>query len=252
MTLQSSDGVAGVRIVQTSLQGATRSLIAAAMGAESGAAYRLVNSYSIALADKDPAYGALLREGGVNLPDGKPLAAVLRWRTGQQFGQVRGPSLFVRCLDEGRSLGVRHYFLGGTADLLHRLTSRAESQFPGLRIAGSYAPPFRALTPSEVNAQDDLIRAAKPDVVWVGLGTPRQDFEADRLAKALNVTAVGVGAAFDFFAQTKHEAPAWVQALGMEWSFRLMSEPRRLWRRYLFGNAKFVQIAWRERQVNER
>lgn len=210
--------------------------------------YRLVNSYSLALADQDARYHALLSTQGVNFPDGKPLAIVLRALARRNFphGQVRGPSFFAKCLDEGRSYGIRHFFLGGSPELLGSLTDRVSELFPGIQIAGTYSPPFRSLTHEEIHEQDRRIRSASPDVVWVGLGTPKQDFEAQRIRDEVGVATAGVGAAFDFVAGTKTEAPKWLRGLGLEWMFRLATEPRRLWRRYLFGNCRFLLLVARE------
>ncbi|MDP9889822.1 exopolysaccharide biosynthesis WecB/TagA/CpsF family protein [Pseudarthrobacter enclensis] len=102
------------------------------------------------------------------------------------------------------------------------------------------SPPFSAMSPREYESQDRRIEDTNPDIVWVGLGTPKQDFEAQRLATAGNFFAVAVGAAFDFSAGTKKEAPRWITALGFEWLFRLAAEPKRLWRRYLIGNFVFL------------
>lgn len=224
-------------------------LLARAKAGRSPMAYRLVNSYTFALADQMRAYHHLLRNQGINLPDGRPLVQSLNTLVpaAGDFRQVRGPSLFVECLDRGRSSGVRHFFLGGTDELLTKLTVEAGRLYPGIVICGTESPPFRELTAAESRAQDELIASAAPDLVWVGLGTPKQDFEAQRLCDQLDLTAVGVGAAFDFVAGTKREAPVWLRRLSLEWLFRLATEPRRLWRRYLFGNTRFLWLVLRSR-----
>ena len=238
----------GISVERTSLDAAVATFI---QGVASGAlaqAHRLVNSYTFALADTEPAYKALLAHSGVNLPDGKPLVAALNRldRRAQPFRQVRGPSFFVKCLDEGRAQGVRHFFLGGSADLLDALKLTVNKRFPGTEIVGTISPPFRPLTDTERAEQDAAIRASGAQVVWVGLGTPKQDFEAQRICDALGITTAAVGAAFDFVAGTKPEAPNWMRRVGLEWVFRLISEPRRLWRRYLFGNTRFLMLVLRE------
>jgi len=213
-------------------------------------AHRLVNSYTFALSDTDNAYMSLLAQSGVNLPDGRPLVVALNRlrldRSGQPFEQVRGPSFFVRCLDEGRAQGVRHFFLGGSPELLETLKDCVDRRFPGVHIVGMISPPFRQLTDAERTEQDVEISASGAHVVWVGLGTPKQDFEAQRIYEECGVTTAAVGAAFDFVAGTKPEAPNWLRQLGLEWVFRLLSEPRRLWRRYLFGNTRFLMLVLRE------
>lgn len=209
--------------------------------------WRLVNTFNISLLRSDPAYAAILRGEGVNLADGKPVAWALR-HVGRHSGsvtapgQVRGPSLFCTVLDRGRSADVGHFLLGGTPETLAALVAAIERRFPGARIVGAESPPFRTLTPEELAAQDARIRASGADLVWVGLGTPRQDGEAARLARSLQRPAIGVGAAFDFVAGTRAEAPVWVQRLALEWLFRFATEPRRLWQRYTIGIVKFLAV----------
>ena len=238
----------GISVERTSLDEAVSVLVQGAVVGAVARTYRLVNSYTFALADTDPTYQALLARSGVNLPDGKPLVAALNCldRGGHPFGQVRGPSFFVKCLDEGRAQGVRHFFLGGSPELLESLQRAVGQRFPGIQIVGMISPPFRPLTDTERAEQDAEIKASGAQVVWVGLGTPKQDFEAQRIRDEVGVTTAGVGAAFDFVAGTKPEAPEWMRRLSLEWVFRLMSEPRRLWRRYLFGNTRFLMLVLRE------
>jgi N-acetylglucosaminyldiphosphoundecaprenol N-acetyl-beta-D-mannosaminyltransferase len=237
----------GISVERTSMDEAVAALV---RGAVAGAAqaHRLVNSYTFALADTDPTYHALLARSGVNLPDGKPLVAALNRldRGGRPFGHVRGPTFFVKCLDEGRGQDVRHFLLGGSPELLESLKRAVDQRFPGIQIVGMISPPFRALTDPERAIQDADIKASGAQVVWVGLGTPKQDFEAQRIYDEVGVTTAAVGAAFDFLAGTKPEAPEWMHRLSLEWVFRLKSEPRRLWRRYLFGNTRFLMLVLRE------
>lgn len=238
----------GISVVKTSLDEAVSVFVQGLICGAPAQAHRLVNSYTFALADTDPNYQALLEGPGVNLPDGKPLVAALNRldRGSQRFGQVRGPSFFERCLDEGRALGVRHFFLGGSVDLLESLKDVVDRRSPGAQIVGMISPPFRPLTDIERVHQDSEIKSSEPHVVWVGLGTPKQDFEAQRICDSLGVTTAAVGAAFEFAAGTKPEAPEWIRRLSLEWLFRMISEPRRLWRRYLFGNTRFISLVLRE------
>jgi N-acetylglucosaminyldiphosphoundecaprenol N-acetyl-beta-D-mannosaminyltransferase len=202
----------------------------------------LLNAYSIALADKHGPFRSALEVPALNLPDGKPLSWTSRVRGDRPpLRQVRGPQLFLDTLDVGRAHQVKHFLLGSTEEVLKTLRTNLVRQFPGLVIAGTYSPPFRALTPEELSHQDALIKASGADIVWVGLGTPKQDFEARRLAEDVGVVAIAVGAAFDFAAGSVREAPAWIRAIGMEWAYRLGVEPRRLWKRYVFGNARFLK-----------
>ncbi|MCX8496119.1 MAG: WecB/TagA/CpsF family glycosyltransferase [Akkermansiaceae bacterium] len=200
----------------------------------------MANAYTIALADREDAYRRLINQG-VAFADGRPVIWFSRLtRQTPEIQQVRGLDLFLDVLDVGRSSGVRHFLLGSTDEVLARLRASLAERFEGLEIAGSYSPPFRALTAEEIADQDELIRQSDADIVWVGLGTPKQDIEARRLTMSTARPAIAVGAAFDFASGALPIAPIWMQRSGLEWAFRLASEPRRLWRRYLFGNVRFV------------
>lgn len=212
----------------------------------------LANAYTIALADRDETYRQLINRG-IIFADGKPITWFSRLsRQTPQIRQVRGPQLFLDVLDVGRSSGVRHFLLGSTEEVIESLRGRLAERFAGLEIVGSYSPPFRQLTAEEFAYQDALIRQSDADIVWVSLGTPKQDIEAARLAQKTARPAVAVGAAFDFAAGNLRIAPNWMQRAGLEWLFRLISEPKRLWRRYLFGNARFVWAVLRRHIAKQR
>jgi len=215
-----------------------------ARASQRGTHVHLVNAYTLALADRDPLLATTLRSG-LNLIDGTPLAWLAPKPDSSRTSHhaCRGPGLFHGALHAGIAHGVRHYLLGGSPETLTTLQERIELMHPGAAIAGVCSPPFRMLTSDERDAILDGIRTSQADIVWVGLGTPKQDFEVRTIAEALPVTAVAVGAAFDFAAGLKPEAPAWLQGSGLEWTFRLATEPRRLWRRYIFGNARFLRLA---------
>lgn len=210
-----------------------------------GWAVRLANAYSVVVADSDPAYAAVLNGPGRTFADGAPIEWIMRRRSVPGAGRVRGPSFFKECLRAGQELGVRHFFLGTTEETLAALAAQISQEFPSAKIAGTWAPPFGPVDDDFVAAAVHRIGDTGPHIVWVALGTPKQDFAAERLAAATGSLCIGVGAAFDFVAQTKAEAPEWMQRAGAEWMFRLASEPRRLARRYLIGNAQFLRIAAR-------
>lgn len=202
----------------------------------------LANAYSIALADKSASFRGALAEPALNFPDGKPLewlSAIKRQKP--HLHQVRGPELFLNVFDRGRTQNIRHYLLGATPRTLELLVTSLGKSFPGVEIVGSESPPFRVLRPEELQAQDARIHDSGAQIVWIGLGTPKQDFEAARLAESIPIIAIAVGAAFDFAAGTSKQAPSWMTGAGLEWVFRFASEPRRLWRRYVFGNLRFIK-----------
>jgi len=208
-----------------------------------GVDVHLCNAYTLALADQHPDFRSLLQRSRLNFPDGKSVVWANRLvHHGQNLPRDRiyGPDLFLDVLSAGQDTGVRHYLLGSTASVLADLEAELRRRFPAAAIVGTESPPFRALTDLESQEQADRIAASGAQVVWVGLGTPKQDWEAAALAQRVPAVFCAVGAAFDFVAGHKKQAPAWMQQRGLEWTFRLASEPRRLWRRYLFGNARFV------------
>jgi N-acetylglucosaminyldiphosphoundecaprenol N-acetyl-beta-D-mannosaminyltransferase len=153
----------------------------------------------------------------------------------------------VGVLDRSDASGPTHYLLGGSPEVLAELQRAITERWPNAQVVGAESPPYRALTPTEQSAQDERIRQSGGQIVWVGLGTPKQDWEVARLAAELPVVAMAVGAAFDFLAGVKPQAPLWMQRTGLEWAYRLGTEPRRLGKRYLWGNPRFVVSAWRAR-----
>lgn len=212
-------------------------------------AVHLCNAYTLTLSAGNADYARSLN-GGLNLIDGTPVAWYYRLLTGAPSrGPVRGPSFMRRMLDEP---GLRHYLYGGTDEVLEGLQKAIVSKHPNAVIVGSHAPPFRPLEDSDVVALLADLRATAANIVWVGLGTPKQDHLLAQLAESSSVVSVGVGAAFDFLSGEKKEAPPVLHGSGFEWLYRLATEPRRLWRRYLLGNTAFVRLASRELLAQRR
>jgi N-acetylglucosaminyldiphosphoundecaprenol N-acetyl-beta-D-mannosaminyltransferase len=174
-------------------------------------------------------------------PDGMPLVWLSRLAGHKQVERVYGPDLLLACCEASESTGHRHYFYGGAPGVPERLVQSLARRFPKLNIAGAESPPFHQLSPDEDAAAVARINDARPDIVWVGLGCPRQErwmnAHVGRLSAAVSI---GVGAAFDFVAGVKRQAPRWMQRSGLEWAFRLASEPRRLGLRYLLNNPLFI------------
>ena len=227
----------------------------ATSGRDAGADVHLCNAYTLALADNDPAFRSLLRHSTLNLPDGKSVVwanRLLHRDVNVPEVRVYGPDLFLDVVALGRASGLRHFLLGSTPAVLERLGAELVRRFPGADIVGSSSPPFRELTEQEDAEQIRLLASSGAHVVWLGLGTPKQDWEAARLAAAVPAVFCAVGAAFDFVAGTKKQAPDWMQRRGLEWFYRLATEPRRLWRRYLFGNARFLKAVSRDPGLQAR
>jgi N-acetylglucosaminyldiphosphoundecaprenol N-acetyl-beta-D-mannosaminyltransferase len=192
------------------------------------------------LARRDPRYRQLLNQGDLNLPDGMGVvwAARLWGFASHRVSGTEGLHLVARW---GLNRGLSHYLFGGSPRALAACREGLEVAHPGIRIAGAESPPFRPITPEEMEEAASRIRGAGADVVWVGLGTPKQDLVAERLRRLSSAPVIAsVGAAFDFIAGTKRRAPRWMQRSGLEWVYRLASEPGRLWERYLIGNPAFA------------
>ncbi|WP_433802930.1 WecB/TagA/CpsF family glycosyltransferase [Actinomycetospora sp. CA-084318] len=216
-----------------------------------GADVHLCNAYTLSLADQNAGYRFMLQNASLNLADGKSVAWMnkLVGVTAEGADRVRGNDLFLDVVEQGQFHGTRHYLLGSTPEVVEKLRDELLRRFPAASIVGVESPPFRPLTDDERAEQAARIRESGADIVWVGLGTPKQDRAAVELARDAGVVAVAIGAAFDFIAGNKPEAPTWMQHSGLEWVHRFSSEPRRLWRRYLFGNSRFVYAAYRYRRA---
>ena len=186
-------------------------------------------------------------QAGLVTPDGMPLVWLGRWKGFSEIERVYGPDLMLAVCQQSLSKNYRHFFFCGDCGVVDKLTKRLGARFPGICLVGSYSPPFRPVTDAEDEAIVRHINAANPDIVWVGLSTPKQEYwmhqHIDRIRAPV---MVGVGAAFDFLSGVKKQAPRWMQRSGLEWGFRLMSEPRRLWRRYLQNNPMFVLLILRD------
>lgn len=177
---------------------------------------------------------------GLTTPDGMPMVWAGRY-AGVAMSRVYGPDLMLALCARAESNGWSSFFYGGRSGIAERLIDRLRGRFPGLQVAGSYCPPFRALTDGEDAAVIDQINGSGADIVWVGLSTPKQErWMAGHVGRLHAPVMIGVGAAFDIHAGTLPQAPKWMQRSGLEWFYRLVREPRRLWRRYLFNNPAFV------------
>jgi N-acetylglucosaminyldiphosphoundecaprenol N-acetyl-beta-D-mannosaminyltransferase len=176
----------------------------------------------------------IVNQAGLVTPDGMPLVWVSRLRNNRSVSRVYGPDLMAEVCAKSVAKGHRHFLYGGAPGVAERLADQLRQRYPGIEIAGLYVPPFRPLTPAEDEAVIEQINASKADIVWVGLSTPKQEYwMAAHLGRLDACVMVGVGAAFDFLAGVKTQAPRWMQRSGLEWLYRLVTEPRRLWRRYL-------------------
>ncbi len=182
-------------------------------------------------------------EAGLVTPDGMPLVWISRARGFRHVDRVYGPSLMLSACAMSAAHGHRHFLYGGREGVADRLAARLGERFPGLQVVGTYCPPFRPHTEDEDARVVEMINRSRADIVWVGLGTPKQErWMAEHLGRVEAPVMIGVGAAFDFHAGLVKQAPRWMQRSGLEWLFRVLVEPRRLWRRYLYNNPNFLAL----------
>lgn len=195
----------------------------------------ITGAHGVMESQQDDVLRAIHNKAGLVTPDGMPLVWMARLLGHRNTGRVYGPDLMRALTRVSAERGYRQFYYGGDAGVAEQLAAALEANCPGLDVVGTYSPPFRPLTEDEDDAIVARINATKPDIVWVGLSTPKQErWMAAHLGRIDAPVMIGVGAAFDFLAGRKAQAPLWMQRNGLEWLFRLSQEPRRLSRRYLW------------------
>jgi N-acetylglucosaminyldiphosphoundecaprenol N-acetyl-beta-D-mannosaminyltransferase len=203
-----------------------------------------VSVHGLVTAQRDPEIRNAINRSGLATEDGMPLVWWCRRAGFPHAGRVCGSDLLDAMCALAVRRGHRHYFYGGSPKVVQQMVSRLTERHPGLVIAGYRSPPFRSLSEEEDAADVAAINEARPDFVWIGLGMPKQEkWMAAHVGRIDAAALIGVGAAFDFHAGTKPRAPQWMQRFGLEWLFRLVSEPRRLAGRYLIDNTIFIAHA---------
>ncbi len=216
----------GRRIVAQALRDRTRGYIT------------VTGVHGVMEAQDDPKLRAVFNDAFLVTPDGMPMVWMGKFAGKKEMDRVYGPDFM---LEVCGLPGVRHFLYGGSNGTVAVLKQKLEERFPGIQIVGTYEPPWRALTAEEETSLQEQVRLGRADVFWVGLSTPKQErFMAEYLPKLEVTLMAGVGAAFDFHSGKVSQAPRWMQRSGLEWFYRLCREPRRLWRRYLKNNPRFV------------
>jgi N-acetylglucosaminyldiphosphoundecaprenol N-acetyl-beta-D-mannosaminyltransferase len=212
------------------------------------------NVHTLMAAREDPELRAALERSSMNLPDGQPLVWAIN-ALGHSLGKrVYGPELMSRACARAAVSGQRFYLYGGrNQGALVQLALNLRQRYPGVRIVGGCSPPHRPLSVEEQQAVVEEIDQSRADVVWVGIGVPKQEKWMAQMRPRLNASMlIGVGAAFDFHAGLVPQAPTWIQEAGLEWAYRLAHEPRRLWRRYMRYNPRFVAAFARQLASHQR
>jgi N-acetylglucosaminyldiphosphoundecaprenol N-acetyl-beta-D-mannosaminyltransferase len=199
--------------------------------------------HGVSEAQSDSSFRTILNQAFLNTPDGMPMVWFGRLSGLRQMERVYGPDLLLEVCQASQQAGWRHFFYGGGPGTAEALAAVLQTKFPRLQIAGTHTPPFRPLTPMELNELQAQVKSARPDIIWVGLSTPKQELFMASTLPCLDVPImIGIGAAFDLVSGKIRQSPRWIQQSGFEWLYRLSQEPGRLWKRYLKNNPLFL---WR-------
>jgi N-acetylglucosaminyldiphosphoundecaprenol N-acetyl-beta-D-mannosaminyltransferase len=200
------------------------------------------NVHMVVEASRDHNFMRVINQANIVAPDGRPLSIFLKMFHKIKQDRVCGMDLLPDLMRRAEASGRSIYFYGGEQHCLDKIEAKAKKEFPNLKIAGLYSPPFRALTEEEKIEDIERIRDSGADLVFVSLGCPRQEKWMAENFKKLNACFLGLGQAFVVYADLEKRLPKWMQALALEWVYRLVQEPRRLWRRYLYTNAEFLRL----------
>jgi N-acetylglucosaminyldiphosphoundecaprenol N-acetyl-beta-D-mannosaminyltransferase len=232
--------VLGVGVSVLNLQTALDEIAAAIRDKRKG--YICVTGvHGVMEAQTDPVFKKILNQSFLCTADGMPMVWMGKIHRHPEMRRVYGPDLMLDVCSWSQKSPCRHFFYGGAPGVADTLAEKLKAKFPKLEVVGTFTPPFRPLNADEERQLAEMVRAAKPDILWVGLSTPKQEkFMADYLPKLDSTLMIGVGAAFDFHSGRVKQAPRWMQRSGLEWFFRLCQEPRRLAARYLINNPIFV------------
>lgn len=250
-TPSGSPSLLGMRVDPTSYEEATELVLRWARAGESRYVC-VANVHMVMEAHDDPGFRALVNAADLVTPDGMPLVWALRWLGFPRQERVCGPELTLQVCARAAREGVPVGFYGGHPEALEALVRNLKARFPGLKVVYAYSPPFRPLTEAEDEEVVEAIRASGARILFVGLGCPKQERWMAAHKGRVDAVMLGVGAAFDLHAGRVPQAPAWMQRMGLEWFFRLLQEPGRLWSRYLRHNPRFIILAGRELLARRR
>lgn len=207
----------------------------------------VTNPHSVLVCHRDRQMAHATTKAGRVLPDGVGIILAANLLGRNHHGRVTGPTLMLKLCDWARRYGFRHYFYGGAESVADRLADRLSAMFPGLQVAGTYSPPFSPLTQQQDSEIIQRINSAKPDIVWVGLGAPKQEkWMAAHLGKIHATAMIGVGAAFDFHSGNIKWTPACIRKIGLEWAYRFAQQPRRMWKRNLDSPLFLAKVIWQK------
>lgn len=234
--------VIGCAIIKTTMDGAINS-VCQRVESKMGGYVCFTNVHASVMAGNDASFMSIVNNSFMSLPDGKPVYWVGRLLGNKGIEQIPGPDFFEKLLAHRGTPELKHYFYGGKPEILEMLVEKLKARYSSINIVGMESPPFRQVSDEEMEMAIERINSTRPDIVWIGLGAPKQEnWMSDHWQQLKPAVLLGVGAAFDFHADAVKRAPLWMQKIGLEWFHRLMQEPGRLWKRYLYTNTVFL---WR-------
>lgn len=210
------------------------------------------NVHTTVMSYENEHYRKIQNGAAMALPDGAPLSSYSRKHGHKYARRVAGPDLMLELFKISPQHGYRHFFYGSTVETLESMKQVIECDYPQMQVAGMYSPPFRKLTAEEDAAVIQLINEANPDFIWVGLGAPKQEEWMYEHLDKVNGVMLGVGAGFDYLAGFIKRAPMWMQNNSLEWFYRLIQNPKRLWKRYIVTNVKFIYLISREKRSADK
>jgi len=243
--------IAGLEIISTNIRELAYRILVSSQGSEHSVDVHFVTAHTIAIAEGDTEFRATLESAGWLVPDSRWIQ-ILANLFGAKVAQVRGPDLFREVLRQSQDHACHHYLVAPDEEVLHAITGHVASNYPHVSIVGTTVAPRREFTTEEFDSIVKEIKQAGQPIVWLGIGTPAQNKLARKMAQHGVAMVIGVGAAFEFLPGLKAEAPRWVSSSGFEWLFRLVTEPRRLWRRYTTGNFLFLRSVIRHRIAQQK
>lgn len=209
------------------------------------------NVHTTVMAYENEKYRMIQNSAAMALPDGAPLSGYSRRAGFKNAGRVTGPDLMLELFRISQKKGYRHFFYGSTQETLDAMKTVLQKKYPGMAVAGMYSPPFRALTGEEDGRIVEMINETSPDFVWVGLGAPKQEEWMYAHRGKLGAVSIGVGAGFDYLAGNIKRAPKLMQALCLEWFYRLLQDPKRLLKRYVTTNVRFIMYVNKEKRLKK-
>ena len=242
--------VLGVGISILNLERAVQQIIAAAQRKNFSGYVTVTGVHGVVESQRDPELKCIHNRSFLSTPDGMPMVWLGKWSGYKDMGRVYGPDLMLTICEATATENEGHFLYGGVEGVAQNLATQLVKNFPGISISGTHTPPFRRLTEEEEQSLYKELKKTKPRYIWVGLGTPKQEkFMHDFLAKYPDLTKdwnhglvmLGVGAAFDFHTERILQAPRWIQNAGFEWLFRILIEPKRLWKRYAYSIGYFIK-----------